>query len=428
MNYKLIVFCTATLLVIACNNDNEPDTNDGNKPLESIVVTPASAVVTVDKTIPLSAAPAPADANPEEKPFVWTSGDAGIATVSSSGLVKGISPGATEITVSGRLNSNIRTTVPVTVTTTTYQNPVIGQSLPDPTVIKASNGWFYLYATEDTPNVPIWRSQNLVDWLFVGTCFTSATRPPWPDDPDAGIWAPDINYINGKYVLYFSRSTWGGVSKCGIGAATANDPGGPFTNHGKLFNSAEIGVQNSIDPFYMEDEGKKYLVWGSYGTNAGIHITELSDDGLSVKDMGNVTKIAGTHFEGTYIHKRGTYYYLFASTGSCCSGANSTYALVVGRAENLSGPYIDKDSDPLLSTAYNWAWVIQKNDHFVGPGHCSEIVTDDAGNDWILYHGYVKGKEDAGRQLLMSQIIWENDWPSVAGGSPAVKADAPYFR
>jgi arabinan endo-1,5-alpha-L-arabinosidase len=425
MNYKLIVFCTATLLAMACNNDKEPDTNNGNKPLESIVVTPKPAVVTVGKTIPLSAVPVPADANPEEKPFVWTSGDAGIATVSSSGLVKGILPGATEIAVSGRLSNNIRTVVPVTVAAATYQNPVIGQSLPDPTIIKASDGWFYLYATEDTPNVPIWRSQNLVDWRYVSTCFTNSTRPPWPDDPDAGIWAPDINYINGKYVLYFSRSTWGGVSKCGIGAATANNPGGPFIYHSKLFNSAEIGVQNSIDPFYIEDNGTKYLFWGSFH---GIYGIELADDGLSLKPGAEKVQIAGNHFEGTYIHKRGNYYYLFASTGSCCSGANSTYALVVGRAENLFGPYIDKDSAPLLSATYNWAWVIQKNDHFIGPGHCSEIVTDDAGHDWILYHGYVKGEEDAGRQLLLSQIIWENDWPSVAGGSPAVKADAPYFK
>jgi arabinan endo-1,5-alpha-L-arabinosidase len=315
---------------------------------------------------------------------------------------------------------------PETEAAATYQNPVIGQSLPDPTIIKASNGWFYLYATEDIPNVPIWRSKNLVDWLYVGTCFTNSTRPPWPDDPDAGIWAPDINYINGKYVLYFSRSTWGGTSKCGIGAATADNPGGPFTNPVKLFNSAEIDVQNSIDPFYYEEDGKRYLFWGSF---RGIYGIELGDDGLTVKPGAEKVQIAGNSFEGAYIHKRGNYYYLFASTGSCCAGANSTYSLVVGRATSLFGPYVDKDDDPLLSTG-NWAWVIQKNEHFVGPGHCSEIVTDDAGNDWILYHSYVKGKEDAGgRQLLMSQIIWdENDWPSVAGGSPALKADAPYFK
>ena len=32
--------------------------------------------------------------------------------------------------------------------------------------------------------------------------------------------------------------------------------------------------------------------------------------------------------------------------------------------------------------------LIHKNEAFVGTGHNSEIVTDDAGNDWIFYHEY----------------------------------------
>ncbi|MDR2358829.1 MAG: family 43 glycosylhydrolase [Prevotellaceae bacterium] len=299
-----------------------------------------------------------------------------------------------------------------------YTNPVVAGSLPDPSVINAGDGWFYVYATEDVRNMPIMRSKNLVKWEYAGTVFTEDTRPTFV--PGGGLWAPDINHINGKYVLYYSMSVWGGTSTCGIGVAVADQPGGPFEDKGKLFRSDEIDVQNSIDPFYIEEDGKKYLFWGSYGENGGIHYTELNDDGLSVKDMSVKTKIAGNHFEGTYIHKRGNYYYLFASTGSCCSGINSTYSLVVGRAESLFGPYIDKDRDPLLSTNYNWAWVIQKNEYFVGTGHCSEIVQDNAGQDWILYHAYDAGTVDAGRVLMLDQIKWdENDWPYVEGGSPS---------
>ena len=59
----------------------------------------------------------------------------------------------------------------------TYNNPVINYSLPDPTVIHASDGYFYLYATEDTHNVPIYRSKDLVKWRYAGTAFTDQTRP-----------------------------------------------------------------------------------------------------------------------------------------------------------------------------------------------------------------------------------------------------------
>jgi arabinan endo-1,5-alpha-L-arabinosidase len=306
----------------------------------------------------------------------------------------------------------------------TYYNPILVRSTPDPTVIRVPDGSFYLYATEDIRNIPIFHSTDLVKWSQVGTAFTDALRPTF--EPNGGLWAPDINYINGKYVLYYSMSVWGGTETCGIGVAVADAPQGPFTDRGALFRSNEVGVQNSIDQFYIEDNGKKYLFWGSYGANAGIHVTELNDDGLSVKDMSNKTKIAGNYFEGTYVHKRGGYYYLFLSEGSCCEGANSTYHVVVTRSENILGPYLAKDGQQISAAHYEL--VLQGNNIFVGTGHNAEIVTDDAGNDWILYHGYVKSNPGANRQLFMSQIIWENDWPQVEGNSPAVTANAPYFN
>lgn len=135
-----------------------------------------------------------------------------------------------------------------------YRNPVIDYSLPDPSVIEGDDGYYYLYATEDIRNLPIHRSKNLVDWEYVGTAFTDRTRPDF--EPNGGLWAPDINKIGDKYVLYYSMSVWGGELTCGIGCATADKPEGPFTDHGKMFRSNEINVQNSIDPFYKKMEGR----------------------------------------------------------------------------------------------------------------------------------------------------------------------------
>lgn len=303
----------------------------------------------------------------------------------------------------------------------TYHNPVVSYSLPDPTIIKAADGWFYLYATEDTRNTPIHKSKNLIDWSFVGTAFTEQTRPNF--EPTGGLWAPDINYIDGKYVLYYSMSIWGGKWTCGIGVATANKPEGSFTDKGKLFRSNEIDVQNSIDPFYMEENGKKYLFWGSF---RGIYAIELSDDGLSLKAGAEKKRVAGTAFEGTYIHKHGDHYYLFASIGSCCEGINSTYQLVVGRSESLFGPYTDKSGKDMLDNGYEL--VIGSNDRFVGNGHCSEIVQDDDNNDWILYHGVDKNNP-TGRVLLLDQVIWGTEgWPVVKDHSPSLSAQKPVFK
>lgn len=301
----------------------------------------------------------------------------------------------------------------------TYANPVINYSLPDPTVIKGDDGYFYLYATEDIHNTPIHRSKDLVHWDYVGTAFNDDTRPSF--EPKGGIWAPDINKIGDRYVMYYSMSVWGGEWTCGIGVAVADRPEGPFTDMGKLFRSNEINIQNCIDPFYIEDNGKKYLFWGSFH---GIYGAELSDDGLSLKPGSEPVKVAGSAYEGTYIHKHGGYYYLFASIGSCCEGLKSTYTTVVGRSKNLFGPYVDKSGKPMLEN--NHEIVIGKSDEFVGTGHNSEIVTDKKGNDWIFYHG-VSRVNPKGRVLLMDQVKWKKGWPVVKDGVPSNEAEAPKF-
>lgn len=300
-----------------------------------------------------------------------------------------------------------------------YSNPVIDYSLPDPSIIKGEDGYFYLYATEDIRNLPIHRSKDLVNWEFVGTAFTDATRPDF--EPEGGIWAPDINKIGDKYVLYYSMSVWGGEWTCGIGCAVSDRPEGPFKDCGMMFRSNGIKVQNSIDPFYIEDNGHKYLFWGSF---RGIYAIELSEDGLSLKSGSSPVQIAGTAYEGTYIHKRGGYYYMFASIGSCCEGLKSTYTTVVGRSTSLFGPYLDKKGQSMMDNYHEI--LIHKNDSFVGTGHNSEIVSDNAGTDWLFYHAVSVANPD-GRVLMLDKIDWIDGWPSVEGNSPSVKSEKPRF-
>jgi arabinan endo-1,5-alpha-L-arabinosidase len=312
---------------------------------------------------------------------------------------------------------------------TTYRNPILAKSTPDPTVIRVPDGSFYLYCTEDIRNIPIYHSTDLVHWNFVGTAFTNETRPNF--EPKGGLWAPDINYINGKYVLYYSMSVWGCNGTCGIGVAVADAPQGPFTDKGALFQSNGIGVPNSIDQFYIEDGGKKYIFWGSF---CGIYGVELEDDGLSLKAGTEKVRIAGRltetfdseGTEGTYIHKRDGYYYYFGSTGTCCEGANSTYRVVVGRSENLLGPYLTKDGRSMFDNHYET--ILHGNATFAGPGHNAEIVTDDEGSDWLLYHAYLRDNPKLGRILCMDKIVWTDGWPAVAELEPSAESVVPVFK
>lgn len=304
----------------------------------------------------------------------------------------------------------------------TYNNPVIKWSLPDPSVIKAADGYYYLYATEDTHNVPIYRSKDLVTWRYSGTAFTDATRP-MDIVPNGGIWAPDINYINGKYVLYYSKSEWGKTWECGIGVAVSDRPNGGFHDAHKLFISSEIGIENCIDPFFIEDDGHNYLFWGSFHDIYGV---ELSADGLSIKEGATPQKIAGGLIEATMIVKHNGFYYLIGSAGSCCEGAKSTYRLVMTRSRNLFGPYVDRNG--LSAVGDNFSPLLNASPYVYGPGHCSEFVEDDAGQTWVLYHGFQADNVDAGRVTYLDRVRWGADgWPTIQGMRPSTEAEAPLF-
>lgn len=311
---------------------------------------------------------------------------------------------------------------------TFYTNPIIRVSVPDPTVIRAQDGYFYLYGTEDTHNIPIYQSKDLVNWTFKNTAFTDATRPTWKGDHS--LWAPEIRYINGKYTLYYSWAIWGNHWNSEVGVATSDSPLGPFIDQGQVIDAVGLGVQNSIDQFYFEENGKKYLFWGSF---FGIYVVELTDDGLRVKYNNDGTpafkqQVAGNAYEGTCIYKRGDWYYLFASIGSCCEGANSTYQTVVGRSKSLFGPYVDKDGGRMLDNRHEI--LISGDGNFVGTGHNSIIQQDDAGQAWMILHGYVKAEADRGRYVMLEQLLWDEDqWPYVKdNGVLSSKSLAPIIK
>ncbi|WPP51211.1 family 43 glycosylhydrolase [Catalinimonas niigatensis] len=313
-----------------------------------------------------------------------------------------------------------------------YQNPVFEPVLADPTIVQ-SGEFFYAYGTEDNWGsqggyhlIPVIKSKDLVSWELVGDAMQQ--KPKWKDK--GGIWAPDVTEVDGRYYMYYSFSTWGDPNP-GIGVAIADSPQGPFVDQGKVFLSKEIGVENSIDPFYIEEDGKKYLFWGSFH---GIYAIQLSDDGRKV--IGEKKYIASDHLEAVYVYKKDGNYYLFGSAGSCCEGANSTYKVLVGRSSSLLGPYTDKGGNSFTEGDFGELLIKghEGEQGFAGPGHNAEIVSDDKGAEWFLYHAMKKDEArlDNGtnrRSLMLDKIIWVDGWPSIEGSQPGIsETQAPFFQ
>ncbi len=315
--------------------------------------------------------------------------------------------------------------------TTYYQNSVFEPVLADPTVIKVG-GEFFAFGTEDNWGeeggyhlVPVIKSNDLVHWKLVGN--SMAEKPEWKDR--GGIWAPDVTQVGNQFFMYYSFSTWGDANP-GIGLAISERPEGPYLDQGAVFTSEQIGVANSIDPFYFEENDQKYLIWGSFH---GLFLTELSADGM--KPKGELIKLAGNHLEAAYLFKKGDFYYLFGSSGTCCEGANSTYQVLVGRSKSFLGPFLDQNGIDLLKETAG-TLVVKGNlgeRGFAGTGHNAEIITDKNGQDWFLYHGMdkMKPKLENGtnrRVLLMDPLIWKDGWPGIKNWEPSTsKQIAPKF-
>ena len=304
--------------------------------------------------------------------------------------------------------------------TTSYTNPLFSsEEFADPSVIYSEKeNSYYLFATGGK----ILQSKDMVNWRKRTNAFPST--PSWGTN-GAGLWAPDVQYINGQYVMYYSLSTWGDPNP-GIGVATASNPRGPWVDQGKLFKSDEIGVNNSIDPMaFVDHYDRVYLVWGSM---RGNYIVELEKDGLSLKGgieeaRENKIRVAGLDtsiqwevetYEGAYIIYENGYYYLFLSMGTCCEGVNSTYKVVVGRSRKITGPYLDHNLKDMKNKSAGKV-VIDKGDYFVGSGHNS-LIKDQNGNYFTYYHTY-STQNTSYRVLAMDALFFDDEgWPYVKDG------------
>ena len=319
-------------------------------------------------------------------------------------------------------------------------NPVSSEfadTFADPAVIEGKDGWWYAYATSDplragdAPGLMhIARTRDFRNWQYRGTVFTEANRPSYAT-ATSGLWAPDVRYVGGRYVMYFTvtDTTLNPGDDSAIGAAEAPTPEGPWTPTAAPVVAPRPGNGGflwTFDPSGFTDvHGKRYLYYGSY--NGGLWATRVSDDGLTA--TGTEKKVAvDNKFEGAYVVRHGTWYYLMASSANCCAGPATGYSVFAGRSRSPLGPFVDADGLRLTASRAGGTLVVTQNgNRWIGAGH-NAVLTDHAGRDFLVYHALDRNQpwlaEPFGinrRPMLIDRIDWVKGWPRVrAGAGPSV--------
>jgi arabinan endo-1,5-alpha-L-arabinosidase len=285
----------------------------------------------------------------------------------------------------------------------------------DPSTIIKDGNKYWTFTTGD--GIPSLYSTDLVKWTAAPRAvFQNNAYPSWIKTKVPGFggnfWAPECIYLNGKFYLYYSCSTFGSrVSAIGLATNVTLDPSSPnynWVDEGEVISTNNGSDVNAIDPAVFRDTNGD--VWFTYGSFfGGLRTTQLNAATGKIINSGNQVAVANGDPEAACLTKNGSYYYLFFNRGACCRGVNSSYYIMVGRSSSPTGPFLDQDGVSVNNGG--GTLVLNVSGRYVGPGHAG-IFTENGVN--YFSHHYYDGDDNGLAKLGLAKLTWAAGWPVVS--------------
>ncbi|MBN2591745.1 MAG: family 43 glycosylhydrolase [Sedimentisphaerales bacterium] len=254
--------------------------------------------------------------------------------------------------------------------------------------------------------------------LCDGTWYTWGTGGSALESDDGWTWragtrcpasgaAPDVIHIGDKYFQYISHGTF-------LWTKSLN-PDSPdygwtveiqrnmwgYEYDGDFINPIDTGC--FLDPV----TGKFWMTYGSYF--GFTRVIELDPEtGLRVDDKYYDVAI---NCEATTMIYNDGYYYLLATHGTCCQGANSEYNIRVGRSKSPTGPFVDNTGMDMMMGGGKL--VLGSRGCKIGAGHFGLI---DEGQDVQKFSLHWEADLDKGGASVVDVVplVWKDGWP-IAG-------------
>jgi arabinan endo-1,5-alpha-L-arabinosidase len=192
------------------------------------------------------------------------------------------------------------------------------------------------------------------------------------------------------------------------------DPSSPdfkYEDCGIVASSDGVEECNAIDPALFLDptDGKLWLTYGSY--YGFIRLVELDPKTGKRVDPNDKPKDVAINCEASEMIYHDGWYYLLATHGSCCRGADSGYNIRVGRSRSVLGPFVDNMGVSMLEGGGKL--FAGSSGRIIGPGHFGLLDLGDGVQKFSCH--YEADLDRGGASVLdIRPILWKDGWP-VAG-------------
>ncbi|MCM2678717.1 family 43 glycosylhydrolase [Echinimonas agarilytica] len=224
-----------------------------------------------------------------------------------------------------------------------------GEFFRDPYIYLGPDDYYYLTGTRrhhlsggskkdwTSEGVELWRSKDLSSWELLAVPRRLGDLS-WVDGlkahsdevgkGNARVWAPEIHFINDKWVIVHTTS----VRKAMLYVADKAE--GPYVE-----TELSTTIDHKHDPsFFHDDDGKVYL---THRVDTVVEMTpdfnELTDNEFKVKPanrkMGH---------EGLYLTKVNDRYVIFGTAWSTDKIGRGSYNMYYATATDIRGPYSDR--------------------------------------------------------------------------------------
>lgn len=230
--------------------------------------------------------------------------------------------------------------------------------------------------------------------------------------PRRGL-APDVIHIGDRWYVYTAANI-GAQPKAAVNMIWSKtlDPQSPeykWNEGGVVASSDGVEDSNAIDPgiFLDPTSGRLWLTYGSYF--GYIRLVELNPRTGTRLNPGDTPVNLAINCEASDMMYHDGWYYLLATHGSCCRGADSGYNIRVGRSRRVTGPYLDAEGIDMIQGGGKL--LIGSSGRVIGAGHFGLLDLGDGVQKFSMH--WEADLDRGGASVLdIRPLMWKDGWPA----------------